>query len=305
MNLFQSPEWEEFKLATGYQKSYRIDGVLVLQKNLPLGRAMLYSPMVSEQELAGIQNSEFRIKQEYIDQIIYLAKESNAIFYRLELDIPTTYHLSPITYGFIKSFEEMQPEHTLILDISKSEAEILAQMKPKGRYNIKVAQKNDVKVIEDENVDNFFNLYSTMAKRHKITFRSHKYFQKLFDILSKNDYSKVFTAMYKDTPIASVIISFCPDRATYLFGGSSDEHRNLMAPYLLQWTAIQEAKRRGCTTYDFFGIAPQNVPNHPWRGVTDFKQKFGGEEIELLGSWDLVLRPVEYQIFKIAEKIRR
>ena len=324
MNLFQSPEWEEFKLATGYQKSYRIDGVLVLQKNLPFGRTMLYSPMVSEQGLAGIQNSELRIKQEFINQIKVLAKKFNAIFYRLEFDMSTkeANGQRPTANGFIKSFEEMQPEHTLILDISKSEEEILAQMKPKGRYNIKVAEKSGVKIIEERDINSFFSLYSAMAKRHNITYRGREYFQKLFDITHKKDYSKVFTAYIANPkiqetnpkqnsnfnnqiPIASVIISFYGNRATYLFGGSSDEYRNIMAPYLLQWTAILEAKKRDCTEYDFFGIAPQNMPNHPWRGVTDFKKKFGGEEVELLGSWDLVLKLAEYGIFRMAEKIRR
>jgi lipid II:glycine glycyltransferase (peptidoglycan interpeptide bridge formation enzyme) len=119
--------------------------------------------------------------------------------------------------------------------------------------------------------------------------------------IKNNEKSKIID----QTPVASVIISFYKEKAIYLFGGSSDEHKNLMAPYLLQWEAINTAKKMACIKYDFFGIAPPNKPNHPWRGVTDFKKKFGGEEIETLGSWDLILQPFEYNLFKIAEKIRR
>jgi len=315
MNLFQNPEWESFKLATGYQKSYRIDDVLVLQKNLPLGFSMLYSPMVNNEE--RIMNNGF------LEQIKGIARDNRSIFYRLELDVPLHNSSFIIHHSlFKKAFEEMQPEHTLILDISKSEDEILKQMKPKGRYNIKVAQKNQIKVVEEKDTINFFKLYSSMSQRHNISHRNAAYFQKLIDILGVKGYCKVFTAVLEQNnelriknggenkkadqiPIASVIISFYGDKAIYLFGGSSDSHKNLMAPYLLQWTAIREAKSQGCTEYDFFGTAPPDKPNHPWRGVTDFKKKFGGQEIKLAGSWDLILRPLEYQLFKIAEKIRR
>lgn len=326
MNLFQTFEWEQFKLATGYQKSYRIDDILVLQKNLPLGRSMLYSPMADRNQISNIKYQNFNSK------IKLIGKENRSIFYRLELDVPFSEAESSKlkAKSYIKAFEEMQPEHTLILDISKTEGEILAQMKPKGRYNIKVAEKNGVYIVEDSDTRYFFQLYSEMAKRHSITYRTPQYFQKLFDILNSKGYCKVFTAYNRkssvvssqskprtiqsannkrqtanEIPIASVIISFFNNRATYLFGGSSDEYKNLMAPYLLQWTAIREAKSQGCAEYDFFGIAPPDKPHHPWRGVTDFKKKFGGQEVEIAGSWDLVLRPAEYQVFKIAEKIRR
>jgi len=82
MNLFQSPEWEKFKLASVYQKSYRIDDILILQKDLPLRLSMLYSPMVDEEKFSRIQNSELKIKQEYLEQINKISRSNNAIFYR-------------------------------------------------------------------------------------------------------------------------------------------------------------------------------------------------------------------------------
>lgn len=304
-SLFQTPEWEQFKLATGYQESYRVDDVLVLQKRLPMGRSMLYTPMASIGQRSKVKG------QNFISKIKDIASENKSTFYRLEIDDSST---EAISYqlkanSFIKSFEEMQPEHTLILDISKPEEEILAQMKQKGRYNIKVAEKNGVVVERDSGIENFYELYNTMAKRQKITFRSKQYYEKLFDILSSKGYVEVLTAYIvenkKKTAIASAVISFYGARATYLFGGSSDRFRNMMAPYLVQWSAIREARNRGCSEYDFFGIAPPDSPDHPWAGVTDFKKKFGGEEVELAGSWDLVLRPLEYKIFRLAEKVRR
>lgn len=307
MNIFQTPEWEKFKIATGYRKSHRVDGILVLEKNLLASRSMLYSPLVDQSQIDGIKFDD------YISKIKDIAKAGKSIFYRLELDIPdhnseSNIHNSQFIIhnsGFMKSFEEMQPVHTIVLDLEKSEEEILAQMKPKGRYNIKVAERHNVSIKEEKNIDNFYRFYSGMAKRQKITFRDKNYFQNLIDNLMPKDYCKVLTAYAGETPIASTIVTFYSDTAIYLFGGSGNEFRNLMAPYLLQWHAIKMAKDRGMRKYDFFGVAPEDSPNHPWSGVTKFKEQFGGARVKLLGSWDLVFKPSEYKLFKIAEKIRR
>jgi len=303
-SIFQTKEWEQFKLATGYQKSYWQKDILVLQKDIALGRTMLYSPMVSEQQLAKIMNGELGIKN-FLDKIKNTTKNNKTIFYRLELDIPTTYNLQPTTYGFIKSFEEMQPEHTLILDLAKSEDEILKQMKQKGRYNIKQANKHNVTVKKTRDIKNFYKLYKLTAERQKITFRNRTYFQKMIDLLEPKGYCEVFEASVEGEILATAIVTFYKGRATYMFGSSSRENNKLMAPYKLHWEIIKEAKSRNCKGYDFFGVAPEGEENHPWAGVTAFKEKFGGERKKLLGSYDLILKPFEYKIFKIAEKIRR
>ncbi len=316
-NVFQSSEWEKLKLATGYAKSYRVDDILILQRNLPLGFSMLYSPMVSQAELDRIMNTESGIKN-FLAQIETVAKQNKTIFYRLELDVPVTNHDSKFmihdsAFGFAKSFEEMQPEHTLILDLTKSEEEILAQMKPKGRYNIKIAQKISLAIKKSDKpgatLDDFYQLYSATGKRHGITFRSKQYFDSLLEILGKSGYALLYT-IYLDQndqkiPLASAIILYSDRKAIYLFGASSDEYKNLMAPYRLHFEIIKEAKTKGCAEYDFFGIAPADSPDHPWAGVTRFKKQFGGAEQQIVGSYDLVFKPASYQLFKFAEKIRR
>jgi len=301
-NIFQSKEWEEFKLSTGYQKSYRIGDILVLQKNLPLGYTMLYSPMV---------NQESKIKnQEFFEKIREIGIQNRSIFYRLELDVPV--HDSQFIIhnsGLRKAFEEMQPEHTLVLNLSESEDKILSQMKPKGRYNIRVAERQNVLVEKDDSVDFFYDMYSKTGRRHKITYRAKSYFQKLLEILVKSSYASVYNAYVKKgsqkTPLASAIIVYSGKKAIYMFGSSSDEHKNLMAPYKLHWQIIKDAKKAGFETYDFFGVAPDNNPSHPWAGVTRFKKQFGGRQIATFGSYDLIFKPLAYLSFKIAEKIRR
>lgn len=307
-NIFQSKEWEEFKLSTGYHKSYRVKNILVLEKSLPLRQSMLYSPMVSPDLLSDIKEKSF------LSEIEEIARKSNAIFYRLELDIPTNFSgANPTKLGFIKAFEEMQPEHTLILDLTEDEEKILAQMKQKGRYNIKIAEREGIFLESSDSVatqlDDFYRLYSETGKRHKITYRAKSYFNSLLEILSKSGYARVYTAYFKNkgkkTALASAIIVYSGKKAIYMFGSSSDEYKNMMAPYKLHWEIIKEAKRAGFETYDFFGIAPDGDQNHPWAGVTRFKKQFGGNQIDILGSYDYIFNSLKFKLFKIAEKIRR
>ncbi|TSC94431.1 MAG: putative methicillin resistance protein [Candidatus Berkelbacteria bacterium Athens1014_28] len=300
-SLFQSPEWEKFKLESGWQKSWRIFDILILEKKIPILGTMLYSPMLSHDQTKLAQQKIF------LDQIKKIAVEENSIFFRMESseEFSEAYGLQLTANSYKKSFEEMQPEHTLVLDLTKSEEEILAQMKQKGRYNIKVAEKYGVKIANGK-IEDFYQLYLQTAKRQKITFRKINYFQKLIDILGKKEYAFVLNATNPEGKIlASSIVSLFADTATYLFGGSSDEMREMMASYKLQWEIIKKAKQFGCKYYDFFGIASTENPKHPWAGVTRFKKQFGGEEKTMLGSWDLIFSPAKYGAFKLAEKLRR
>jgi len=306
-SIFQSKEWEEFKLKTGYQKSYWVDDILVLQKSLPLGYSMLYSPMVAESQVKSTKLSSYKDK---IDQI---TKENKSIFYRIEFDISTTLTIPSSTLGLIKSFEHMQPENTWMLDITKDSDQLLAEMSVRCRYNVRLATKSGIEVKSAENdqkmLSDFYSLYSITGKRHGITYRNISYFQNLLDILSKGGYARIYSATFKseggNKTLSSGIVIYSGEKAIYMFGASSNEHRNLKAPNLLVWQMIADAKVKGCETFDFYGIAPDDNPKHPWAGITSFKKQFGGYQENILGSYDLIIQPIMYKIFKMAEKIRR
>ena len=297
--IFQTKEWEDFKLKTGWQKSWRIFNILILEKKIPLLGSMLYAPMLSRDQ------TKLSTEKIFLDEIRKIAGDRNAVFFRMESDEASGGDIDPTKSGYRKAFEEMQPEHTLILDLTKSEDDILKQMKQKGRYNIKIAERYEIQ-IDDCDVNDFHKLYAEMAKRHKITYRKLAYFENLIDSFKNTDYVKVFGAKTKDgNLLASAIIVFYKDIATYLFGGSSDLEREKMATYKLHWEIIREAKKRGMKYYDFFGISPEGDEKHAWAGVSRFKKQFGGEYFTSLGSWDMVLSKSKYGLFKIAEKIRR
>jgi len=312
--VFQTPEWEKFKLKTGWQKSWRIFDILVLEKKIPLLGSMLYSPMMSRDQ------TKLAMEKIFLDQIQKIADEEKSIFYRMESVETFDSDIKPEKFNYQKSFEEMQPEHTLLIDLTKSEDEILSQMKQKGRYNIKIAEKNNLE-FRTGKIEEFFPLYEQMAKRQKISFRNISYFQELIDFLGPKGYALVFTVadkeplkdddlkikkIFAEEPIlASAIVIFFKETCIYLFGGSSDLRREKMATYKLHFEIMLEAKKRGCKVYDMFGIAPTDDEKHPWAGITRFKKQFGGEETQLLGSWDMIFASNKYKIFKLAEKIRR
>lgn len=259
--------------------------------------------------MADDENFKKTKDKSFLAALKEIAKKEKAIFYRLELDVSKTSGVKPPTAGYIRAFEEMQPENTLILDLKMTEDELLTQMKQKGRYNIRLAEKKGIKINPQASISAFYHLYEETGKRHGISYRGKRYFESLLENLSKNSYINIYSASVKiegkEIVLASAIVVYSQKTAIYLFGASSDKYKNVMAPYLMQWQIIKDAKSKGYTEYDFFGIAPDDDPKHPWQGVTKFKRQFGGKDKAILGSYDYIFNPPIYKLFKIAEKIRR
>ncbi len=233
-----------------------------------------------------------------------LAKEQNAVFLRID---PLTLQNEGTLFPGFKKSHSPQPENTLILDLTMPLEEILKQMHPKGRYNIKVAQKNDVEVFKSENpehIDKFYALIEETTKRDGFFGHPKRYYETMLKELSPKNMASLYLARYKGEIIAGLLATFYKDTAIYYYGASSSTHRNVMAPYLLQWTVIQEAKERGMKYYDFLGIAPQNAKNHPWAGVTDFKLKFGGHITSYFPAQDFPFKKAIYFLFRIYKKFR-
>lgn len=206
--------------------------------------------------------------------------------------------------------QHVQPPDTVVLNLEQSENELLQSMKPKWRYNIKLASKKQVVVKEStgEDFEIFWKLYQETAKRDAIAIHQKAYYQSVFQnplITSETQpLVKLWTAWFQEKPIAAIITVYYQKRATYLYGASSNEHRNLMAPYLLQWSAMQDAKRYGCQWYDLYGIPPDPNPDHPMAGLYRFKTGFGGEIRHYMGCVDFPIHAVPYVLFALAERMR-
>ncbi len=209
------------------------------------------------------------------------------------------FNFNTINWNFKKSCTNNLPSSTVFLDLTKDLASIRNAMKPKTRYNTELAIRKGLHVIETDNLEIWYNLYRETALRNRLYLHNIEYFRTVLKIHSKNSQSPaeviLLVAMNGSQPLAAMFLVISGYRATYLYGASSSQNRNLMAPYALQWHAIKTAKEKNCTEYDMFGISPKPDPNHPLNGLYRFKTGFGGEVYHTLGCWDY---PFEEEIYK-------
>ena len=213
--------------------------------------------------------------------------------------------------GFRRAAAVVQPPDTVIVDLSASCEDILAAMKPKWRYNVLLAEKKGVKVNAggDQELEIFYELLKETAVRDGIAVHNFEYYKTLFELCGKGNYNdteaRLYTARHENDVLASIFVLFRGKEAVYLYGASSNNKRNLMAPYALQWKAMRDAKDSGCQYYDLFGIPPNEDPNHPMAGLFRFKTGFGGRIIHRAGSWDYAYNSFVYTLFYFAERMRK
>jgi lipid II:glycine glycyltransferase (peptidoglycan interpeptide bridge formation enzyme) len=206
---------------------------------------------------------------------------------------------------------DVQPPDTVIVDLAKDGETLLMDMKPKWRYNIRLAERKGVLVqrLDEQGLDIFYTLFGETARRDGIAIHSPDYYRALFELCRNypggGQEARLYLASHNGEPQAAIITLFRGDQAVYLYGASSDRNRNLMAPYLLQWRAMLDAGAAGCRQYDLFGIPPNEDPGHPMAGLYRFKTGFGGRIIHRPGSWDLAYKPLAAGLFRAAESFRK
>lgn len=296
-SFFQTDAWGQFKAESGWQAE-RAEGLLQLSRRLPTGKFLRYYAELpwDETTLAAVK----KISEQPVDPKV--------IFSRFEFLEPYTAPkaVQLIDLNLLKSFEEVQPEYRQWLSLESSEEELLTQMKPKCRYNIGVAERSELAITHGgaELAKDFYYLYQVTSKRTKFRGRGLAYLERLMALIDEQKIGEIILVKKFDATLAAGIFLYYEGLASYLYGGSSGD-RSLMAPYLLHWEAIKAAKKRGCQTYDFLAVAPPDQPHHPYAGLSRFKSQFGGETVQLVGSWDLVHQPTWYRIFKMLEQLRR
>ncbi len=202
--------------------------------------------------------------------------------------------------GLIKSPGDVQMRHTLVMELMQSEEELLSQMKPKCRYNIRLAQKRGVQ-IDVCSVEDFYTLHQQTGIERGISVRSLSYMRDICALFGK-DSCFCLGAYVNKRLVASIMVLQYKGSATYLFGGSNHEGQQTMANYAIQWEAIRHSKSQGADLYDFFGLHPHK---QRYAGITRFKKMFGGILLERMGCWDIVQRPLSAYMMRLYEKIRR
>jgi len=301
-SFLQSGEWEKFQNIVGRQ-TFRIHDLLFIRLPLPLNKTYLYCPRfeLHKTDFTDIIN---KVTDQSTDRDIFIRFEPEQIF---KIDPKILTHQSP----------SVQPKQTLVLDLTKTEDQLLLEMKPKTRYNIRLAQKKNVeyRMWNIESFNEIWKLMQETAKRDKFSLHAKNYYQKMLEVLGENGYISLLTATHEGDLLAGMILIHYQDQAIYLHGASSSQKRNLMAPYLLHWEAIRLAKSRGCQTYDFWGINTKNMSSDQINseqqysdkldGVTKFKLGFGGQIINYPDCFEVPIHKKAYFAYRTTRKIHR
>jgi len=242
---------------------------------------------------------------EFLEYISSELKKIGGMFWRMDpyFENPVIVRHKPIT-------KQYQPTDTLMLDLTKTEEELLAEMKRKGRYNITLAQKKGVMVerirgdkTTKKQRDVFLKLQNETTARDGFLSHTDDYYHDFITGISPNTY--LFYASYNNYTISSAVLTVYGNKAIYYFGASTSdkEYRNIMAPYLLQWEMIRFSKKMGCMTYDFLGISPEQNAPHKFDGITQFKLKFGGQRKTYHAGAEIVLNKWQYTAYRLIKKV--
>jgi lipid II:glycine glycyltransferase (peptidoglycan interpeptide bridge formation enzyme) len=319
--FLQSKQWEEFQNKIS-RKTFRVDeGVLTylaIKHELPIVGSYFFIPRgpirIQKLKLKD-QNKNLKLKIQ-LDRLIKIAKENNAGWIRIEpqsfKDLEEINEALGGKHMIKKSKKDHEPAQTLLIDLLQNEENILAAMKAKTRYNIRLSEKKGVRIYSSwrpENVRSFLNLMSETAKRDKIRNHPDDYYLKMIEAIPEEKL-KLFLAEVNKQVIAGALVVFYDQVATYLHGASSDNFRNMMAPFGLQWAAIKEAKRRGFKFYDLGGtsLATKDHPvaKESWAGISRFKVGFcpACQPVDFPGCWDVILNKKKYYFYRTIQTIK-
>ncbi|MFH1354195.1 MAG: peptidoglycan bridge formation glycyltransferase FemA/FemB family protein [bacterium] len=266
---------------------------LVTRHEMPLGRCWLYVPRGDPSDLLR-------------EKLLELAKNEKAVFVRVDPPVPEISRLED-RFSFRKSEKEVQPRHTLVLDLAEEE-KLLAGMHHKTRYNIRLAERKGVTVRfskEHKDVKEFLRLSKDVMERGNFHFHPDDYYRTMLDVLAPAGMLELAVAEYDGVVLGVFLLIRYGTTVTYAHGATSSTLREIMAPHLLMWESIKRAKQQGAKHFDFFGVAPPGSgKSHPWSGVTRFKKGFGGRRENYAGAYDYVLQPGMYALFNLARRAR-
>lgn len=317
LHPLQSWEWGEFRLKTGievirlgkYENNKLTETAQITVHPIPFTAYKIgYFPK------GGI------ISNEMLVELVNIGKKEKMIFIKLEPNIMKNSNIkiqisNQIQNSNIDMRESPHPlftKYTFQLDLTKSEEELLKNMHHKTRYNIKLSEKKGVAIIEDDS-ENAFKHYLKLTKetilRQKFFAHTEEYHRLMWETLKPSGIARLFLAKYEENGheeiLAAWILFVFNNVLYYPYGASSTQFRNLMASNLMMWTAIKFGKKKRCKLFDMWGaLGPLPSPTDPWIGFHKFKEGYGAKLTELIGSYDLVINPVLYNLYNLVHYFR-
>jgi lipid II:glycine glycyltransferase (peptidoglycan interpeptide bridge formation enzyme) len=246
----------------------------------------------------------------WVQTLRQLAKEQRCAFVRVRPQLANTPEHRALFrgLGFRKAPMHLHAELTSQLDLTKPDDELRRAMRKGARYELKQAEKQGVEVeatTTDTYLDEFYDLQLETARRQNFVPFSKRFLAEQYDVFRAADKVVMYRATHQSKLLAMAFIIFYGQEAAYHYGASTDLARQIPGAYAIQWAAIQEARKRGCTRYNFWGVAEHGKTQHRFHGVSVFKRGFGGEDVAYLPAHDLVVDPVRYPATFLFETARR
>lgn len=308
VHLLQSGAWGELKRSFGWYPVRVQNGVA--------GAQILFRSLAAGLTIGYIPKGPVGCSEQLLDEIDQVCLKNKAIFLKVE---PDSFVSDDFANAFKKtgwvSSEPVQPQTTSLVSLVETEEEILAEMKQKTRYNIRLAEKKGVVVRPSDDIDSFYCLVKETGGRDSFGIHVKAYYQKVYDLFHPSGNCELLMAFYNEKPLAGLFVCRQGQSAYYMYGASSNDERNRMPAYLIQWAAIKWAKEKGCVSYDLWGVPDMPEENleeaflekqsHEglW-GVYRFKRGFGGSIVHFSGAYDRVYRRGLYRLYKLVMQIK-
>jgi peptidoglycan pentaglycine glycine transferase (the first glycine) len=303
-------DWTPVRIASAMSATSVMSGqsgAQVLFRRLPLGFSVAYVPKGPLGPCAAWES--------LWPELDRVCLQRRAVFLLVEPDAsePLGEDILSTMQKFGQAAPPIQPRHTVLVDISGTEEQVLERMKQKTRYNIHLAERKGVVVNQVDDLAGFNALMKVTGARDGFEVHSPEYYRRAFDLFSPDGHCALLIAEYEGRPLAGLMVFYRGGRAWYFYGASSDEERNRMPAYLLQWQAIRWARQHGCLEYDLWGIPDEDEAaleahftgrsDGLW-GVYRFKRGFGGRLDRSAGAWQRVYNPLLYRLYQWRMKNR-
>ncbi|MBI4039434.1 peptidoglycan bridge formation glycyltransferase FemA/FemB family protein [Candidatus Daviesbacteria bacterium] len=308
-HVIQSWQWGQFREKTGLEV-VRL-GVFEAGRLVAVYQMTIHPVPHTPFNIGYLPKSSIP-EPELLSKLAILAKQKNIIFIKFEPNIEqnqvTLKQMDLLNNQLTKSKKTLFTKHNFLLNLIPAEDELLSQMHGKTRYNIRVAQKHKVIVEErqdDQAFDIYLKLYFATTKRQKYFGHSPLYHRLMWQTLQPEGMARILVGSYQNQPLVAWMLLKFGNTLYYPYGGSSEEHKNVMASNLIAWEAIKLGKRWGCDIFDFWGaLGPDAHSADPWQGFHRFKAGYGGRLVEYVGTYDLVINQPWYHLTTAADRLR-
>ncbi len=325
-HFLQTWEWGEIKEKYGWKKDFLVwkdeagkiqAASMILLRSMSFLRGRFSVRICYAPRGPLFMQLEQAIQQKVLDDLQVYARKQKAVFLKIDPEIVTAMgmpgepdeKISESADDFqndlkkrswIFSSDQIQFRNTVLLKLEHSEEELLAAMKQKTRYNIRLSQKKGVhvRIAEPSDFPLMYQMYLETSVRDGFIIREQEYYLDVWNLFHEQDMARGFIAEVDGEAIAGLFLFYVGKRAWYFYGMSTDKHKEKMPNYLLQWEAMRFAKGKGCTVYDLWGAPDDFDENDRLWNVFRFKQGLGGEVQRTIGAWDFPARKGLYFFYQ-------